>query len=346
MVGETFKLIRTGGEKVWSWEAVAFFPLSEKMRGRFVGGSLSLCTGFVSVLNLRLLSSADSSFPLVSVVTPSFQQARFLGACIESVLNQDYSRIDYLVRDGGSTDGSVEVLQGFSDRLRWRSKSDGGQANGINQGLREAKGEIVGYLNSDDVLLPGSVAAAVRVFAERPDVDVVYGRASLIDEAGRVLRPFPTQPFDREIFIQHCFISQPAAFWRRSLHERFGYFSSEFDHTLDYEFWIRVMCGGAKFLHVDEEWSYAREHAQAKSQRLRGEIFRQIRDLQIRHLGYCGRNWWEQYLRYLRDEQGGAWRLLPGKRDERLYRLAWLPYIFWRRKLGGPLFYRPGHWRV
>ena len=284
--------------------------------------------------------------PPVSIVTPSFQQAAYLRDCVESVLRQDYPALDCAVLDGGSTDGSVEILRSFDGRIQWKSEPDGGQAAAVNAGLRQTNAEIVGFLNSDDRLLPGAVSSAVRTLVEHPEVDVVYGRASIIDAAGKRLRAFPTREFEPEVFIQHCFISQPAAFWRRSLHDRFGYFSTEFGHTLDYEFWIRAMQGGARFLFVDEDWAEAREHGEAKSQRLRGEIFRQIRDLQIRHLGYCGRNWWEQYLRYLRDEKGGGWRLLPGEKDQRLYGLAWWPYVLWRRKLGGPLFYRPRHWRA
>lgn len=288
----------------------------------------------------------SAAAPLVSLVTPSFQQGPYLRACIESVLGQDHQPVEYLVMDGGSTDGSVGILRSYGERVLWESAPDEGQAAAINAGLQRARGEIVGYVNSDDCLQPGAVASAVRVLAEHPEVDVVYGQGTMIDAAGGRLRPFPTQTFDPEVFIQHCFICQPAAFWRRSLHARVGYFSTEFGHTLDYEFWLRLMVGGVKFLHVKEEWACAREHGEAKSSRLRGEIFRQIRDLQVRHLGYCGRNWWEQYLRYLRDERGGVWRLLPGQKDERLYRLAWWPYMVWRRKRGGPLFYRPGHWRV
>lgn len=287
------------------------------------------------------------SGPLVTIVTPSFQQGRFLRQCVESVLSQDYPRLEYIVCDGGSTDDSVAILHTYGDRLRWRSGPDKGQADAINAGLRQARGEIVAFLNSDDLLAPGTVSAAVAALAAAPDVDVVYGRSTITDANGAPLRPFPTQPFDRDVFIQHCFISQPAAFWRRSLHDRFGYFDSRFDHTLDYEFWIRIMCRGASFMHVDELWAYAREHAEAKSQTLRAAIFAQIRDLQLRHLGYCGRNWWEQYLRYWRDESRHPLaRLLPGRRDDRMYKLAWIPYVVWRRRIGGPLFYRPGDWRA
>lgn len=292
-------------------------------------------------MSLRLPES-----PLVNLITPSLGQAAYLRQCIDSILAQDYPRIEYMVMDGGSEDGSVGILRSYGDRIKWVSQRDGGQAAAINAGLRQARGEIVGYLNSDDWLAPGAVSAAVRAIQNDPATDVVYGQATIVDAHGQSLRPFPTQPFDPEVFVQHCFISQPAAFWRRSLHGRFGYFAPKFDHTLDYEFWIRLMRGGARFRFVEENWAFAREHDEAKSQRLRGSIFRQIRDLQLRHLGYCGRNWWEQYLRYLRDETSGPWRWLPGKKDERLYRLAWWPYALWRRRLGGPLFARPHHWRA
>lgn len=288
----------------------------------------------------------DAARPVVSIVTPSFQQGSYLGACIGSVLGQDYHPLEYQVLDGGSTDGSVEILRRQGGSFSWCSEPDGGQAAAINTGLRRARGEVVGFVNSDDCLLPGAVASAVRVLTENPGIDVVYGRGLVIDSEGKRLRPFPTQAFQPEVFVEHCFICQPAAFWRRALHDRFGYFSTEFGHTLDYEFWLRLMRGGVRFMHVEEEWACARDHGAAKSRRLRGEIFREIRDFQLRHLGYCGRNWWEQHLRYLRDEKGGVWRLLPGKEGERLYGLAWWPYVLWRRKLGGPLRYRPGHWRV
>lgn len=288
----------------------------------------------------------DTALPWVTLVTPSFQQARFIRDCVESVLKQDYPNLEYLVFDGGSTDGTTEILRSFGNRFWWQSKPDDGQAAAVNAGLRRARGEIVGFLNSDDWLEAGAVAAAVRALQGRSDVDVVYGQTTITDAKGTELRSFPTQAFNREVFIQHCFISQPAAFWRRSLHQQFGYFSSHFDHTLDYEFWLRLMCGGVGFLHVPEKWAYARDHVDAKSYTKRGEIFRQIRDMQVHHLGYCGRNWWEQYLRFLRDERGGVWGALPGGKNERLYGLAWLPYVLWRRKLGGALLYRPGHWRA
>src|SRR5688500_6712732 len=116
--------------------------------------------------------------PLVSIVTPSFNHARFIEATIESVLSQDYPRIDYLVMDGGSTDGTLDVLRRFEGRLRWVSGPDGGQAAAINDGFRCTSGEILAWLNSDDLYEPGAVSAAVRAFEERPHAGLVYGDAA------------------------------------------------------------------------------------------------------------------------------------------------------------------------
>ncbi len=282
----------------------------------------------------------------VALVTPSYNQAPFLRACLESVRAQSGVEIHHAVWDGGSTDGSVEILKSFGSPLSWRSGPDGGQVRAINAGLQELPGDICGYLNSDDVLLPGAVAQVVKTFAENPDVDVLYGRAWWIDAGGKQTREYPTLPFDAAALVQHCFICQPATFWRRRVHEQHGWFAPEFDHTFDYEFWLRLMKAGVRFHHLPEFLAGSREHPATKSARARGQIFREIRAMQFRHFGYCGRNWWEQQLRYWRDESGSAWaRLLPGKKDERMYRLAWWPYALFRRRLGGPLFYRPGDFR-
>lgn len=278
---------------------------------------------------------------------PSFRQAPFLPAALDSVLEQRDVVVHLDVRDGGSDDGSVTVLRRYGDRVRWRSGPDGGQVAAINAALSAGRSEYVGYLNSDDVLFPGALQRVAETFRKHPEADIVYGRGWFIDEAGRNLREYPTVAFDVDTLIQHCLICQPAAFWRRSVHDRFGWFDASFDNTFDYEFWLRLATGGAKFVHLPEYLAGSREHAATKSQRHRGQIFTEIRRMQLRHLGYVGRNWWEQQIRFWRDESGRKWgRVLPGRRDERMYRLAWWPYVLWRNRLGGPLFYRLGHWRA
>jgi glycosyltransferase involved in cell wall biosynthesis len=282
-----------------------------------------------------------------ALVTPSFNQGAYLRACVDSVLAQGGVPVDYAVADGGSTDESIAVLRGYGDRVRWTSGPDGGQVRAINAGLKVLQGEFCGYLNSDDVLAPGALAAVAEAFARHPDVDVIYGQAWFIDAAGRRTRPYPTLPWSVSHLVDHCFLCQPATFWRRRVHERWGWFSPEFDTTFDYEFWLRLALGGARFLHLDAPLAESREHPETKSTRARAKVFAEIRRLQLRHLGYCGRNWWEQQLRFWRDESGSGWgRLVPGRKDERVYGLAWVPYALWRRRLGGHLFYREGDWRA
>lgn len=290
------------------------------------------------------LNPARTKFGLI---VPSFQQGRFLSACLDSLLQQEGVELEFSVWDGGSQDDSRSVLESYGPRVRWRSGPDGGQVRAINAGLQEISSDLCGYLNSDDVLEPGALHSVAKIFAEHPGIDVVYGDARFLNEAGEPGRAYPTTPFDFERLVQHCFVCQPAAFWRRSVHERFGWFDPSFDNTFDYEFWLRVATRGARFLHVPTLLAYSREHPETKSNRQRARVFAEIRRMQMLHLGYCGRNWWEQQLRFWRDESGSrCGRVLPGKRDRRMYRLAWWPYMFWRRKLGGPLFYRPGHWRA
>ena len=246
--------------------------------------------------------------PLVSIVTPSFQHAPFLRACIDSVLTQDYPRIEYAVHDGGSTDGTVDILRSYGDRFPWRSAPDGGQTQAINAGLREAKGEILAYLNSDDFLLPGAVSAVVAEWRQRPSVDVLYGRAHWADEAGDFTAEYAGGPLDPEVFRGRCIICQPATFWRRRTMERFGWFDERFRFGMDYEYWQRVHVGGGAICFLDRFLAASREHANTKTRSQRGGVFRDVLAGQWRHWGRVHHDWWLGLIYYLADERGGPWR--------------------------------------
>lgn len=193
--------------------------------------------------------------PLVSIVTPSYNQGQFLEATICSVLEQDYARLEYIIIDGGSTDDSPQILSRYANRLAyWESQPDRGQAHAINKGLRRAEGDILGWLNSDDLLLPGVVSQAVDIFARHPEVDVVYGRLERIDASGGLL-PTPLLPKDRADFelsqvLSECVVNQPGSFWRRSIMEQVGLLDEQLHYSLDYEYWIRLALAGAHFMHL------------------------------------------------------------------------------------------------
>ena len=193
----------------------------------------------------------------VSIVTPSFNQGEFLGDTIASVLNQDYPHIEYLVIDGGSTDGSVDIIKSFAERLAyWESLPDRGQAHAINKGLERANGDILGWLNSDDVLLVDTVSGVVKTFKTHPDVDVVYGRLKRIDVHGNEI-PTPELPkdrvtFDKSLVVGECVVNQPGCFWRRRIMDEVGLLQEDLQYSLDYEYWIRMALSGALFYRLTE----------------------------------------------------------------------------------------------
>jgi glycosyltransferase involved in cell wall biosynthesis len=233
--------------------------------------------------------------PLVSIVTPSYNQGRFLRRTVESVLGQDYPRVEYLVCDGGSTDESVDILRSYGNRFYWHSGLDRGQADAINQGLARAQGEIVGYLNSDDVLLPGALTTAVGHLQRQPGWDVVYGNAWHCDENDRMLAAYPTAAYGFERLLQDCCICQPAAFWRRAIMDRVGPFDAALHYALDYEFWMRIDRAGGTLAHVPEYLACSRLHPRAKTLAARAAVYREILAVSRRHAGDAS---FSQYFAY------------------------------------------------
>lgn len=206
-------------------------------------------------------SSAD-----ISIVTCSFNQNRFLSNTIESVLAQAGVVVEYLVIDGASTDGSLATIERYGERLDyWVSEPDAGQSEALNKGLGRATGGIVGWLCSDDVLLPGALARVVELFKQNPDVDAIYGNAVLIDTSGNIVRPKREIGFHPWLLVgDHNYIPQPAMFWRREVHERLGFLREDLHLTMDLELWLRFAKHDCRILHVDEFFAGMRCHALQK----------------------------------------------------------------------------------
>ena len=205
------------------------------------------------------------SLPLVSVVTPSFNQARYLEQTMRSVLEQDHPRIEYIVVDGASQDGSVDIIRNHEGKLAyWVSEKDSGQAEAINKGLARASGEIVAWLNSDDYYLPGAVSSAVKAFELNPDAALVYGDMLAVDENGRTTNLMKYGQFSLEDLLCFQIIGQPSVFFRRDALEKAGLLDTTFHFLLDHQLWIRIAQHG-KLLHVPQVWSAARYHAGAKN---------------------------------------------------------------------------------
>jgi len=202
---------------------------------------------------------------LVSIITPSFNQAAYLEQTLRSVLEQNYSHIEYMVVDGASTDNSVEIIRKYESKLTWWvSEKDTGQADAINKGFARATGEIIAWLNSDDYYLAGAISAAVKIFEENPEVVLVYGNMLAVDEHGKTFNALNYKQLTLEDLLCFQIIGQPSAFIRRSALQITGGLDPAFHFLLDHHLWIRLAQQG-KILHVNQTWSAARYHAEAKN---------------------------------------------------------------------------------
>jgi glycosyltransferase involved in cell wall biosynthesis len=206
-----------------------------------------------------------SELPLVSIVTPSYNQGTYLEAAVQSVLAQDYPRVEYLIVDGDSTDSSLEIIRRYADRLTWWvSEPDSGQAEAINKGLARARGEIVAWLNSDDLYLPGAVSDAVSLFEAKPEVGMVFGDAVTIDSHGIPLNSLIFGDWGIKELAQFRIICQPAVLLRRVAVEQAGYLDPDFDYMLDHQLWLRVASSWG-IDHAASTWAAARHHPTAKN---------------------------------------------------------------------------------
>lgn len=215
--------------------------------------------------------------PLVTVVTPSFNQAKFIRATIESVLSQDYPNIEYIIMDGGSTDGTSAVVAPYTDRLRFISEKDRGQGDAINKGFQMASGSIVAYLNSDDLYLPGAVSAAVAALQENPEFGAVYGEGYRIDAGGGVIARFEvTEEYNLWKLVNVSdYILQQTVFWRRSVFDTIGFFDVDLHYGLDWEILMRT---GKRYVmgYIPQFMGCLREYPEAKTSAGGAQRFREI----------------------------------------------------------------------
>lgn len=206
-----------------------------------------------------------TELPLISIVMPSFNQAAYLEQAICSVLEQDYPRLELLVVDGGSTDGSAAIIQKYAHRLAWWvSEKDQGQADGINKGLARAQGEIVAWLNSDDMYLPGTLREAASALQANPQAGMVFGDVQSIDADGAVFNLMRYGAWGLDELMRFHIIGQPGVFMRRSVQLEAGGLDERFHLLLDHHLWLR-MAARAPVVYVPHTWAAARYHAEAKN---------------------------------------------------------------------------------
>jgi glycosyltransferase involved in cell wall biosynthesis len=205
--------------------------------------------------------------PLVSVITPSFNQARYLEATIQSVIGQDYPRIEYIIVDGGSTDGSVDVIKKYQDKLSWWvSEKDKGQTDAINKGFNRAKGEILAWINSDDTYNPGAVGEAVKYLVNHPEVALVYADCNFIDEEDRIIGKFNSAQTDiRRLRRGYVHIPQQTMFFRAKYWKELGPLDPSFYFAMDYDLWTRIAAHAPFKYLAGKTWANFRLHTSGKT---------------------------------------------------------------------------------
>lgn len=279
--------------------------------------------------------------PSLSIVTPSYNQGIFIERTIESVLRQRIPGLEYIVVDGGSRDRTVEILKRYGDRIRWTSEPDRGQADAVNKGIRKSRGEIIGWLNSDDIYYDGALAAVLDFFEAHPEVEILYGDAHHIDAEDRIIEPYYTEDWDYERLKDICFICQPSVFFRRRLADRAGLLDDRLQYCMDYEYWLRIG-RHTPFARVNRFLAGSRMYPANKTLGSRVAVHREMNDMLKRSLGAVPVKWIFGYA-HVAAEQKGYDRAVPWENLKFVLLLvsqALYAFFHWKRKIS------PGEFRI
>jgi glycosyltransferase involved in cell wall biosynthesis len=282
----------------------------------------------------------------VTIVVPCLRSAHLLPEAIDSVLVQGVAELELIVIDGGSSDGTLELLRGYGDRLRWVSEPDHGPSDALRKGFEMASAPVLGWLSADDLLLPGAIESALSEFEAHPEAVAVYGNATWLGPDGKRLRPYPVAPDAVAQLGSECAIAQPACFFRASAYREAGGIDSSLCSAFDYDLWIRLARRGP-FSHVDREWALQRMLPSSISLAQRGQMFEESMRVLERHYGYVPFHWfyarlvWEgdgrdQFFEPLRPSAGAYLKsLAEGLKRNRGGRLRYLREWALRMRGGG-----------
>jgi glycosyltransferase involved in cell wall biosynthesis len=243
------------------------------------------------------MKEGQKNTPLVTIITPTLNQGRFIEETIVSIREQDYPNIEHIVFDAGSTDNTLEILKKYEDGLTWFQAPDKGQSDAINKGFRMAKGEFVTWLNSDDTLLEGAITKAVNVLVENPDIKMVYGKGYLIDEDSNITGECPTEPYDIKRLAKYNYIYQPSALFRADIFETIGMLNEDLKYSMDLDLWIRI-AQNFKIKYYPEFLSTYRLHPESKTMGQAMDFHKEEMETFKRYFGKAPSNWVYGYVRF------------------------------------------------
>jgi len=279
----------------------------------------------------------------ISVITPSYNQGAFIEKTIQSVLSQQIE-VEYMIFDADSKDNTLGILKKYETYLKWVSEPDDGQSDAVNKGIRSTKGDIIAWINSDDIYLDGALQRVRDFFQRHPSVGVVYGDAWYIDENDNTLEPYHTEEWNLEHLKETCFICQPAAFFRRTAVEQAGLLDATLQYCMDYEFWLRLGLRGIQFVHLPKYLAASRLYPDNKTMKQKTFVLAENNRMLKAKLGYVPDTWlYSQAFREVETKGYNASRSPRRFYYEAAYRslrAAWL----WNKRISIKMLAQIGVW--
>jgi glycosyltransferase involved in cell wall biosynthesis len=249
----------------------------------------------------------------LSIITPSYNQGPFIERTIQSVLSQGIPDLEYIICDGGSTDDTLEILKRFQDHLNWISEKDKGQADAVNKGIQNTSGEIIGWINSDDIYYPGALANVLDFFENNPSIEVIFGDANHIDENDQPIEPYYTEDWNYERLKDVCYLCQPAVFFRRRVVEKKGLLDVDLRYCMDYEYWLRLGTDTV-FYHLKKLLAGSRMYKHNKTLGSRVAVHLEILKMTQRKFGKPPLRWIYNYAHAKTEAKGYDRESLSGKK--------------------------------
>jgi len=255
-----------------------------------------------------------------SVITPSYNQGKFLERTIQSVLQQTGAELEYVIFDGGSSDETLTILQNYQDRVKWESSPDEGQGDAVNKGIQATSGDIIAWLNSDDIYYPGALSKVQKIFETHPEVQVVYGDAHHISVHDAIIEPYPTEQWNYRRLKNFCFICQPATFFRRQMVEAYGLLDANLKFCMDYELWLRYG-QHTNFYYLPEVLAGSRFYDTNKTLGQRVAVHYEINDMLKRKFTRSPGKWVVAYAAVLVEERSKNGYYSPESFQTQLHRV-------------------------